>query len=217
MKTIDLLDKPKIIGVVGDVNTGKSNYIYNVLKEIKDKYKFNLYTYGLRCNLGEQKIYSIQEMEDIRDSLIVCDEYFTLFDLDDRKARRSIENTLRLINHNNNILILIGLPENFKKFISNKLDAVIYKNCKIGDFTNGSRAKSICLNYKGHELGSAVLSLEKNEALVYDGKHYNKIIVPYIKDCDTKLNNEKIVQKIVLKNVEKGNSYPHLHKQLLVI
>ena len=33
-----------------------------------------------------------------------------------------IENTLRLINHNNNILLLCGLPKNFKKIIAGKID-----------------------------------------------------------------------------------------------
>ena len=196
----ELLDKPKIISVVGDVNEGKSNLVYNLLKEIQG-YKFNLFTYGLRCVVDkEQKIYSIAEMESVKNSVIVCDEYFTLFDLEDRKARRQIENTLRLINHNNNILILIGLPENFKKFISNKLDVIIFKKCKLGDFINGSRVKEVCMDYKGSELGSAVLNLAVNEALIWTG-HYNKITVPYLKDYDTKKNNVEIVSQIVSKIV----------------
>ena len=173
-----ILDKPKIIGICGDVNTGKSNLVYHLLTELKKTSQFNLYSYGLRCDLGEQKIYSIAELESIKNSLIICDEYFTLFDLDDRKARRAIENTLRLINHNNNILILVGLPENFKKFISNKLDVVIYKKCNLGDFINGSRIKALCLSYKGSELGSAVLNLAINEALMWSDTHYSKINIP---------------------------------------
>ena len=188
-----ILDKPKIIGICGDVNTGKSNLVYHLLTELKKTSQFNLYSYGLRCDLGEQKIYSIAELESIKNSLIICDEYFTLFDLDDRKARRAIENTLRLINHNNNILILVGLPENFKKFISNKLDVVIYKKCNLGDFINGSRIKALCLSYKGSELGSAVLNLAINEALMWSDTHYSKINIPLLRDFDTKKDNVKII------------------------
>ena len=188
-----ILDKPKIIGICGDVNTGKSNLVYHLLTELKKTSQFNLYSYGLRCDLGEQKIYSIAELESIKNSLIICDEYFTLFDLDDRKARRAIENTLRLINHNNNILILVGLPENFKKFISNKLDVVIYKKCNLGDFINGSRIKALCMNYKGSELGSAVLNLAINEALMWSDTHYSKINIPLLRDFDTKKDNVKII------------------------
>jgi len=107
----------RIIGMVGDVNTGKSMALYHILTELKKTYQFKLFSYGLRCNLGEQKIYSVEELEAIRNSIVVCDEFFTLFDLENRKKRKLIENTLRLISHNNNILILTGLPENFKKFI----------------------------------------------------------------------------------------------------
>ena len=188
-----ILDKPKIIGICGDVNTGKSTLVYHLLTELKKTSQFNLYSYGLRCDLGEQKIYSIAELESIKNSLIICDEYFTLFDLDDRKARRAIENTLRLINHNNNILILVGLPENFKKFISNKLDVVIYKKCNLGDFINGSRIKALCMNYKGSELGSAVLNLAINEALMWSDTHYSKINIPLLRDFDTKKDNVKII------------------------
>ena len=44
----------------------------------------------------------VRELERARDSLIFLDEFYTLFDLDDRKKKRQIERTFRLINHNNN-------------------------------------------------------------------------------------------------------------------
>ena len=192
IKTI--FNKPKIIGVCADVNQGKSNLLYHVLEQLK-AFDYSLYSYGLRNDLKEIKIYSIEELETITNSIIICDEFFTLFDLEDRKKRKMIENTLRLINHNNNILILCGLPENFKKFISAKLDIIFFKKCSLSDFTNGSRIKNICVNYKGCELGSAVLNLKVNESLVYDGLHYKKLDVPYYRKYDTKKKNEKILNK----------------------
>lgn len=197
METRELLDRPKIIGLIADVNQGKSNLIYHMLTELQADYAFNLYTYGLRCNLGERKIYSIAELETIQDSVIICDEFYTLFDLEDRKNRNQIEKTLRLINHNNNILILAGLPDNFKKFIASKLDVMMFKTCKIGDFVNGSRAKAVCLAYKGSELGSAMLNVAVNKAIIWTG-HYEKIDIPYLEAFDTKKDNVKI---LVDKNV----------------
>ena len=193
MNITKLFDKPKVIGICGDTNTGKSNLIYDLLEKLKG-YEFNLYSYGLRNDLKEQKIYSIEELEVIENAIIFADEYFTLFDLEDRKKRKLIENSLRLINHNNNILILSGLPENFKKFISAKLDIVFFKKCTIADFVNGSRLKNIFLSYKGKELGSAVLNLKIDEALVYDG-HYTKIDVPYYTKYDTKRKNQAIIKR----------------------
>lgn len=197
-----LLDKPKIIGLIADVNEGKSNFLYWLISELQKEYAFSLYSFGLRCDLGEQKIYSVAELETITNSVVICDEFYTLFDLEDRKNRRAIENTLRLINHNNNILILVGLPDNYKKFIASKLDTMIFKTCKIGDFVNGSRTKAVCTAYKGSELGSAMLAMPVNKAIVWDG-HYEKITIPYLERYDTKKNNTPILQdKNVQENVQ---------------
>lgn len=209
MRINKLFDEPKVIAICGNTNTGKSNLIYDLLEQLKG-YNFNFYSYGLRNDLGEQKIYSIEELENIENSIIFCDEFFTLFDLDDRKKRRSIENSLRLINHNNNILILSGLPENFKKFISAKLNVIFFKKCTLADFINGSRLKNIFLSYKGSELGSAVLNLKVNEALLYDGLHYDKINIPYLPKYDSKIKNEPIIKRT---NLSTSKDSKNVHKK----
>jgi hypothetical protein len=106
---------------------------------------------------------------------------------------------LRLINHNNNIILLSGLPGNYKKFVSAKINKYIFKKCRYDDFINGSTAKKRALSYRGCEAGSSLLNLNKNEALVFDGEHYNKIIIPYMEDYDSKAHNVPI---IVHKHVE---------------
>lgn len=198
-KLKELFGKPRIIGVIGDVNSGKSNLLYDIITTLKQDTKFTLYTYGLRNYLGmtEQKIYSVEELEIITNSVIIIDEFNNLFDIDDRKKRRLIESTLRLIHHNNNILILTGLPENFKKFVSAKLSVIFFKICTLADFINGSRIKNVAFNYKGIELGSAVLNIGINETLIFDGQHYVKSNVKYFEQYDTKRYNQPI-----LKNVE---------------
>lgn len=194
---INLFGSPKIIGIVADVNNGKSNLLYDIIIELKENKAFNLYTYGLRNDLGdvEQKIYSIQELEMIKNSVIICDEFFTLFDLDNRKKKRMIENTLRLIHHNNNILVLVGLPENFKKFISAKIEIVFFKKCTLADFIQGSKIKDTVMSYKGAELGSTVLNINIDDTLIFDGKHYHIDKVKYHKNFDTKRDNEPILKE----------------------
>lgn len=190
-----LFDRPKVIGIIAETNQGKSNLLYFILSKLQEgKYTHHLYTYGLRCDLGENKIYSLGELERITDSIIVCDEFQSLFDIEDRKNRKAIENSLRLINHNNNILILCGLPDNYKKFLSSKVDTFIFKQCSLASFINGSRAKNICLQYKGAELGSSTLSMRVDEALLFD-KHYTKLKIPYMKEYDTKSSNIQIVKR----------------------
>ena len=100
---------------------------------------------------------------------------------------------MRLISHNNNILVLSGVPENFKKFIAGKSNTIIYLKSTLSDFINGSKIKSVCLSYKGDELGSSVLNLDKSEALIFNQLHYEKINVPYLTEFDTKKNNPKIL------------------------
>lgn len=204
MNIINLFDKPKIIGLIGNINEGKSNTLYYIIDELRKTKTFNLYTYGLRNEIPDTiEIYSISELEQIKNSLIVVDEVMTLWDLDNKMLKKQIENTLRLIHHNNNILILSAVPENIKKFISGKINVLILKKVTFEDFINGSSIKRTTMNYKGFENGSTVLNLAVNEAIIYDGLHYHKVEVPYLKEYDTKLNNEKIFKNVKQKVNEK--------------
>ena len=193
-----LFNKPKIIVVVGDVNTGKSMLLYNLLEALSKEHTYKLYYYGLRLDfkkVNSQRIYSIAELETIRDSIVIVDELSSLFDLDNRKIKKIIENTLRLINHNNNVLVLCGTPENFKKFLGAKSNATIFKKCTIRDFINGSPTKNVINAYSGFEKGSEVLNLKINEALLFNGSHYKKFDVAYLKEYDTKKENVQILCK----------------------
>lgn len=188
----DLFDHPKIIGLAANPNEGKSNLLYWTIQELRQDYKFKLYSYGLRVNLGEQKIYSIEELECIENGVIFIDEFASLLRLDNRKLWTSVEKTLRLIYHNNNIIVLSGLPENFHKFISAKLDVFMFKRCNLADFVNNSRIKNVATQYSGTELGFAVLNIKIDELLVFDGSHYHKLEIPYLRSKDTKKGNEPI-------------------------
>jgi len=194
-KLLDLFKTPKLIGVIADANNGKSNMLYWVVKTMQTRYNFKMYSYGLRVNLGEQKIYSVEELEVIHNSVIIIDEFANMFDIDDRKEKKQIEKTLRLIFHNNNVVLLCGLPENMKKFIASKFDAMVFKKCSLSDFINGSRVKKVALNYEGQEQGAAVLNIPVDTALVYDGIHYTHVKIPYLEAFDTKKNNASILQE----------------------
>lgn len=204
MNALKLFDKPKVISVVANINEGKSMLLYNLLTDLKD-FSFSLYTYGLRLEVeGATQIFSVAELETITNSIIVVDELSSLFDLDNRKVKAKIENTLRLINHNNNILVLCGVPENFKKFISGKIDVFIFKRTTLADLINGCRVKNVLMAYKGYEMGSEVLNLPINKALMYDGQHYTTFDVKYLPEYDSKAENQQIIQE---KNVPKNVSF----------
>ena len=194
-----LFETPKIIGLVGDANEGKSNLIYYLIGEL-NKHSVNIYAYGLRSysHPNIKEVYSIQEIEQISNSVIIVDEMFSLFDLENRKVRVQIEKTIRLIFHNNNVLFLCGLGENFKKFISAKLHYILFKKVTFADLINGSKVKNVIYNYNGAEKGSSILNLKPEQAIFYDGLHYEKIIIPYLQKYDLKAKNVPIlVQKKV--------------------
>lgn len=205
MNKINLLDifidnKPKVVGVVADVNQGKSNLIYHMIKEIMNNYNVKIYQYGLKVEInGVESIGSIEQLETIENSIVFIDEFYTLFELENRKRIPLIEKTLRLINHKNNILILCGLPSNFNKFVSGKLTYVVYKQCTITDFVNGSHVKSIALSYRGEEQGSSMLVIPKDKALVFDKNNikYSMADSPYLEQYDTKKENAPILTPLV--------------------
>lgn len=197
MNINNLFDKPKIMAVCGDVNSGKSLLVYWVIKELSKENLFKLYTYGLKVEIpNAQSINSIEELEQISNSVIILDEVMSLWDLDNRMAKRQIENTLRLIHHNNNILLVCGVPENFKKFIAGKIKVTLYKKVTFDDLINGSKVKKNIMNYKGREKGTSVLNLEPKEVIIFDGSHYYKMEIPYLEEYDTKKNNPEILKKI---------------------
>ncbi len=195
MKIENLFKKPKIISLIGDVDTGKSMLLYWIIETLKEKHSFNLYTYGLRKELG-QVINSIEELEKIRNAIIILDEIESLWDLDNKMKKKQIEATLRLIFHNNNILVLCGTPSNFRKFISAKTSVNIYKKVTFEDFINGSKVKYTIMNYKGVERGTTLLNIDDNEAILFDGDHYTKLKIPYLKQYDSKRGNPEIIQKV---------------------
>lgn len=206
MKIKELFNKPKIIGILGNVNEAKSNMVYYLIEELEKEFNFNLVHFGLKADIVGKRINSIKELEQIRDSIIFLDELGTLFDFDDRRKKRLIEQTLRMISHNNNILVLISVPETFKKFISAKLDIIIYKKCFYQDFINGSKVKSVIMDFTDTEniKGSSLLNIDKDKALVYNGDYYNLINVPYLPKYDTKKKNCSILcSKKGSKNVVK--------------
>lgn len=191
---IDLFTQPKLIGIVGNTNVGKSNLLYHVINTLRENFKFNLVTFGLKFPQGNE-VFSLEELEQVKNSLVIIDECFSLFDLDNRAKKKQIEETLRLIYHNNNVVVLSILPENGKKFIASKLDAFIFKKCSIADCINGSIIKRVMSQYCGPEKGNTVLDIPIDKALTYDGKSYSMEHIPYYEKFDSKKNNQPIMLK----------------------
>lgn len=190
-----LFDKPKIIGVIANPNEGKSNLLYYFISRVIGK--ASIHAFGLRCSIkGVASFNTIKELEEIKNSIVFIDEFNSLFDLENRKQSGDIEEVLRLVYHNNNIIILAGTGENFKKFISAKINVFIYKKVYYDELINGSKAKKIVQDYKDilNIKGTTQLNLSIEQLMIYDGA-YNIYSIPYMKEYDTKKNNVQILRK----------------------
>ena len=200
-----LFDSPKIIGLCGDVSQAKSSLNYSLIDILINKYGFNrtnLYTYAMPIFVGEQKIYSVEELELITNSIIFLDEFYLFLNMDDRKRVKQLGEMMQRIKHSNNVLILCGLAHNFNKFISSQCEIKIYKQVTLKNLINGSPMKDIITAYNGKEKASTVLALPKDRALIHglsgegtDLKHYTIASIPYLPQYDVKLELPPILPK----------------------
>lgn len=201
---VDIFDDPTIrtIGVVADVNQGKTNTLNALIKSIQLRKKdASIWTSGLRVKLdGVKELSSITELETMFNSVVVIDEFPDFYNLYSTRDERLFEKSLRKVNHDNNLIIICGLARNFNKRLGALLQAVIFKQSTLEDFVQRSpldmAIKSYSSNY-GSEIqkGNAMLTMPKDKALYHEiyTKRWYELDVPYLKDVDAKRNNIAIV------------------------
>jgi hypothetical protein len=190
--------------LVGQTNTGKTMLLADMMVEYTKVYTPRVYCFGIRPEITDKvdviPFSSVREMEQIKNGIIFVDEVGALFDLDNRKQKRMIEATLRLITHHNNRLVLSGLPTDFRKFISAKATCFMYTSLTISDLINGSLAKITLLDYKERGLGAYVLDTDPGTVLCWDHTDDEHLgfwwdTFKYHEKFDTKRNNLNLFQK----------------------
>lgn len=195
----ELFSDPSIraIGIIADVNQGKSNLIYHCIKTLKAKYNVNIYSYGLHMDIeGMYKINSINELESIHDSVIFIDEFPTLFSLNNHRQKEKFEESMRKVfqHTSNNCVVICGLPHSFTKFLAGLLQIIVFKQSTIEDFIQRSSPQQAIAAFRPQGLhyvgkGSEMLTMPKNIALVYDKMNtpkWTEIEIPHEKEYDSK-------------------------------
>ena len=186
-----ILGKPLVI-MLGATNQGKTMALAQIISDYKKTYYGKVWTYGIKKQITDElkteRFESLETLETIKNSFIVIDEVGRIFDLDDRKQKKMIDTTLRKISHNGNLILLSGLPTDFKKFLSAKADIFLFKGLRIADLINGSMAKETVLNYEGELKGSYVLDVPVNEILCFNGNYWVEKVA-YDERFDTKKDN----------------------------
>ena len=183
--------------MIADRNEGKSHFLYDIMRLVNEHYPtpFNKKCFGvdeeMANNYGFVNLYTVRELELCEDTLIIIDEVNQLFDLDDRKNARMVENFFRVLAHKNNRVLLCGLPRDFKKFICSSAKGFAFKRVQIGDLINGSFAKQLIKEYKGKEKENFQLNAPKKMTLYYDGTEWHKFTTEYNEQHDTKKHNKR--------------------------
>jgi len=190
---------------MSEIDQGKSMTLVNLIIEYVTTYTGDVYAYGLHKYILRQltevkPFYSVLELEQLQNGIIIIDEVSSLFNLNNRKEHRMIERTLRMIAHNNNKLVMAGLPDNFRKFLSSLATGFMFKSLNLGSLVNGSHGKYILSHYKEAEMGAFTLNIPKDKVLCYSEKieNGNKFWlddVTYFPEFDTKKANSNLFEK----------------------
>jgi hypothetical protein len=182
----------KIKAIVASVHEGKTTTLLNMIeiaKKIKSKHSrvccyFYHQEYKQKVK-GVEFVHTLNELEQIKDSFIFIDEFGELFQIQDRHNQEKIKTLLGQIEHNNNILVLCGLPEYFNKLLSSKVNDWILKGINYDEIINGSNLKKYINGLSGDFKGSTRLNIPVNVAL-NNGVFYE---VKYNKARDKKAEN----------------------------
>ena len=187
----------RAIGIIADVNQGKSNVIYHCIKALQENYEVSIFSYGLHMDVeGMYKINSINELENIHDSIVFIDEFPSLFRLSNKRQVEKFEESMRKVfqHTSNNIVVICGLAHNFNKFLSGLLQVIILKQSTLEDFIQRSPIQQAVASFSPSGMkyvgkGSTLLTMPKNVALIYNviaTPAWTEVIIPHEKEYDSK-------------------------------
>lgn len=194
----------RVIGLVGDKNTGKSGMLYNICDIVKRKAP-DTKIVGFRMQIafpGMVMLNDMTELSLVRNSVICLDELKTFVDTDNRTEFNDFMTILQTLYHpyRNNTIILSGLAHNYNGKLSGELDVVIFKQTTMISIIKRSMLDNILKGFKqqgGITKDKYMLSMLKSEALIYHPrmeKRWHNVIVPYLIQYDVKKDNEPVIK-----------------------
>ncbi len=135
------LDKIRTVALLGDRHTGKTNLLFHLARQYTGKRK--IVTYAYPKNMGYKQIYSLQELSQVTDSIVLIDELQNHVKFYQKRIAEQFLELLAVMAHNNNTLIF---TTPMSQFITKALDVFIdcFVYTKLGDLgtlKNGSKAK----------------------------------------------------------------------------
>jgi len=170
------LDKVRTMGILGDRNFGKSNYMFYLADSYEGDRRIVFYGYPnkkLIKQLGYTNIHTLAELELLTDSIIFMDELQNHIKFYQKRTSDEFLELLAVIAHNNNTLIF---TTPMSQFITKALDVFIdgFAYVRISDMStlkNGSKAKRLLQDFSCNRISKRTVRLQPGEVLqIVDGQ-----------------------------------------------
>jgi len=187
------LDNTKVVAIIGDTDSGKTNLAFHLLREYKGTRQIYLLGYPKQVD----NFITLSDFNDIfllTDSIIFMDEIHRFIKLYDKKANQALLELISLLGHNNNTLIM---TTQLSQFITKSVEAFIdgWFLTRIKDIKtlkNGSKPKRIVQNTVYHNCNQWSLALKPGE---------------YLENCDTNPVGVNGIKTFSFQNIGKDWRY----------
>jgi len=200
MKIQKAFGTKKIIALVGEKNSGKSNNLTHLIENFRKHNKTtSIYAYGMPEALinylkkfGVKEISSLKHLIKKENCLIIIDEMQKL-KLNDRRYKDTLQEFVDFVYHNN-VWVILSSPNirEFNSVIGGVIERWLLKDIRIDQCIRGSQLRQVIEDYKGRYKSLGSISIDKDKLLVIDESEEMIIRCPYVEGADTKKNLKSI-------------------------
>ena len=183
------LDQIRVMGILGDIHTAKTNLLFYIIRNYKGSRSIILYGYPKKVN-GYKQVSSLQELSLISNKIVVMDELQKHIKFYQRSTSEEFLELLSTMAHNNNTIIF---TTPMSQYITKQLDCFVDGFCytrlkDLSTLKNGSKAKRRLLQFSSIKINKWSLSLKNGE---------------YIEIIDTNDPNDNGFKKFPDQHIEK--------------
>src|SRR3990167_1937142 len=183
----------RIVGLAGEMSTGKTNNLVALIVDLKkEKKDVKVYSYGMPDKVQEylnklnvKEISSLKQMVYKKDCLLVIDQFERL-NLNNKRYREELNKFVNFVYHNN-VWVILCSPDirEFNSIIGSVIERWVLKDVHRDNCINGSQLKNAVEEYKGRYKLLDSIVVPKNKLLVINDEEDIIIELDYIKEVDT--------------------------------
>lgn len=190
----------RIVALVGEKNSGKTNNLVRLILEYREQRKdVPIYAYGMQPEvmrflnkLGVDEISCLKHLIQKKNCILILDEVEKL-KLNDKRYKELLDEFVEFIYHNN--VYVIFSSQNIREFnsiIGSVIEKWLLKTIRVDSCVNGSQLKQIVEEYQGGYKTLGVIEVPKNEILLINDQQEEIIKCAYVKEADNKKINKNL-------------------------